>query len=339
MQPEHAGVYICDANNEVGTSQKVFYVTIVEPATIVSEFDSVTLFTNQTKNVECVAKGTPSPEVHWTFQTAKIKAGTNLVLDSSMPSGFYMCIAQNSERRDERSLHFTAVNKPTLLSNSEELQREVKLRETDDMELFCPFENFNSIAWKFDNGSINNFSYSQEDNKLIIHNIDRDVNGQWTCFVSNQAGNDSFVFNVSVMASPVIHASWNLNSRASEFLFTESDIDERTFKVGQRLELHCLAEGFPKPKVIWKKATDVIAEGEVLVIEDLQFHHSDIYTCGAENNQGSVKKFFKIEVVSPPVVDDSDLKTDYQKAIGDSLTLRCKFIGNPLPNIFWFKDK
>lgn len=336
---DQSGVYICDATNEVGKTQKVFYVTVVEPPKITSVFSNVTLSTNQTESVECYAAGTPEPDIYWTFDNAKIRAGSHLVLNSSMTSGVYSCIAENSEGKVESSLHFIAINKPTLLSNSEELQKEMKLHESDDMELFCPFENFESIAWKFENGSIDNFSSQQDDNKLIIQNIDRQVNGQWQCIVSNQAGNDSFTFDVVVMASPVIHASWNLNSRVSDFLHTESDIDERTFKVGQRLELHCQAQGFPKPKVFWKKATDVIAEGEVLVIEDLQFHHSDIYTCGAENNQGSVKKFFKIEVVSAPFIDDADLKKDYQKAIGDAVTLRCKFVGNPLPNIFWFKDK
>lgn len=339
LKLQDAGAYICNAINEVGTSQKVFYVSVVESPRIRSSLSNVTLTTNQTEVVKCDVNGTPDPETYWTFDGVKIKAGAQLFLDSSMQTGVYSCVAESSEGKDESSFHFSAINKPELLNNYEELKKEMKLREGDDLELFCPFENFNTISWTFKNRSIDHFTHQQIDNKLILQKINRLVNGEWSCLVSNSAGINSFSFKVTVMASPVIHASWNLNNRVAEFLYTESDIDERTFKVGERLQLNCTAQGFPKPKVFWKKATDTIAEGEILIIDNLQFHDSDIYTCGAENAQGTVKKFFKIDVVSPPVIDDVDQQKNYQKAIGDSVTLRCNVIGNPKPNIFWFKDK
>lgn len=339
MKLDDLGVYICDASNEIGISQKVFFVTVVETPKITSALSNVTLLTNNTQELNCRATGTPDPEIYWTFDGFKVTAGTKLTLDSAKHSGFYTCVAENSEGKDESSFYFQAVNKPSLMSNSEELKRGISLREGDDFELFCPFENFNSIDWTFNSGPIESFAHESNENKLTLRKIDRKFNGEWKCIVSNVAGNDSFSFNVTVLASPVIHASWNLNNRVSDFLFTESDIDERTFKAGEKLELNCTAFGYPKPKVYWKKATDVISEGESLVIENLQFHHSDIYTCGAENNQGIVKKFFKIDVVAAPYVEDANIQKSYQKAIGDSVMLRCKLIGNPIPNIFWFKDK
>lgn len=300
----------------------------------------MTLFTNQTKEVECEANGTPELRIFWTFDDVKVKLGSKITFESSMESGRYSCVVENSEGKTEESLHFMAINKPSLLHNYEEIKTKTKLREGDDLELFCPFENFNEISWKFNNSTIDNFSHQISENKLKVLRVDRLINGDLSCFVSNLAGSNSFTFKVTVLASPVIHASWNLNNRASEFLFTESDIDERTFKIGEKLALNCTAEGFPKPIVSWKKATDIIAQGEFLEIENLQFHHADIYTCGAENDQGTVKKFFKIDVVSPPYIeDDLEVQRNYQKAIGDSVTLRCRIGGNPLPNIFWFKDK
>lgn len=341
LKLQDSSPYICNAANEVGTSQKVFYVTVVEAPQITStNFNNITIFTNQTTEVECNASGTPQPEVYWTFDDVKIKAGSRMTFESSMTSGHYSCVAESSEGKVEETLYFTAINKPSLLRNFEETKTDHKLREGDDLELFCPFENFIKISWKFNNSTIENFSHQISDNKLKLQKVDRFFNGEWRCFVSNSAGSDSYTFQVTVLASPIIHASWNLNNRVSDFLFTESDIDERTFKVGEKLALNCTAQGFPKPKVSWKKATDLIAEGENLVIENLQFFHSDIYTCGAENDQGIVKKFFKIDVVSPPYIeDDLDVQRNYQKAIGDSLTLRCRIGGNPLPNIFWFKDR
>lgn len=258
---------------------------------------------------------------------------------SSMSSGRYFCVAENSEGSDKKSIDFKAINKPSLTPNHEELKKEIKLREGEGLELLCPFENFNLVSWTLNNKSIENIPHDKSENKLTLHKVDGSINGDWKCEVSNSAGNDMFPFKVSILASPVIHASWNLNSRMSDFLVTESDIDEKSFKVGETLTLNCEAQGFPKPKVIWKKASDQIGEGETLIIENLEFHHSDIYTCNAENEQGSVKKFFKIDVVAPPHIDNLDIQRSFQKAIGDSIILKCNTIGNPIPNIFWFKDK
>ena len=339
LKIEDSGTYICSATNEVGEAQKVFYVNVVEPPEIFTSLHNVTLFTNQTKSVSCHAKGTPDPKVYWTYDGVKVEEGTVLSLDSSMKSGSYICVAENLEGRVERSFFFHAVNKPTLVNNYDELKKEIKLRENDGLELICPFENYDSISWSFDNDTIESFPHDKSDNKLILHKIDRQASGEWRCSVTNLAGSESFAFNVTVSASPVIHASWNLNNRVSDFLVTESDIDEKTFQVGERLALNCTAHGFPKPKVLWRKSIDLIGEGETLIINNLQFHHSDIYTCSAENDQGVVKKFFKIDVVSPPFIDDIDLQQSFQKSVGESLTLRCRVIANPVPNIFWFKNK
>lgn len=337
---EDSSTYICNAMNEVGSSQKVFYVSVVEEPQILSNFNNITLLTNQTQQVECKIRGTPAPEVFWTFEGLRVRSGSSLVLDSSMHPGEYSCVAENSEGKTEKSFYFAAINKPSMIDNMAAVKTEVKLREGDDFELSCPFENFNTILWSFENGKIDSINHRKFDNKLVLIKVNSSANGIIHCVVSNTAGAEKFSFKITVLASPVIYPSWNLNDRVSEFLFTESDIDERTFKVGETLFLNCTAHGSPKPKVSWKKATDVISEGEILAIENLQFHHSDIYTCGADNEQGTVKKFFKIDVVSAPfIVTDLQIEKSFQMAIGDSVTLRCRIDGNPKPNIFWFKNK
>jgi Immunoglobulin domain len=333
------GAYVCSAVNEVGSSQKVFFVSVFELPSIVSRFENVTIFTKETRTVKCESAGSPDPEVYWTFDGAKIKDGLEITFESTMSSGQYSCVAENSVGSSSRSFWFSAVNKPSIMQNQEELKKEIKSREGDSLELLCPFENFKEVRWRYENGSIDNFTHESIENRLKLTKLDRFASGEWSCNASNSAGSETFAYNVTVLASPVIRASWNLNDRVSEFLVTESDIDEKTLKVGESLKLTCAAEGFPKPKVIWRKGTDTIAEGETLLVENLQFHHSDIYTCSAENEQGSVKKFFKVDVVSPPQVADSEVQKSHLKAIGESLMLNCRMFGNPQPNVFWFKDK
>lgn len=44
-----AGPYICTANNSVGSSQKVFYLTVTEIPKITTEFENITLKGGDTK--------------------------------------------------------------------------------------------------------------------------------------------------------------------------------------------------------------------------------------------------------------------------------------------------
>lgn len=338
---EASNVYICNAQNEAGMVQKIFYVNVMSPPSILSsKFVNIDIFTNQSKTQECFAEGIPNPNIYWTFNNLKISNHNILTLNSTMDSGRYFCIAENSEGKTEAFVDVRVVNKPKKLQIYDEIKSHLKLREGDQIDLICPYENFNFITWLHNDDELVEHQEEIRDNRLRLKDVDEKMSGIWRCEVINSAGNENFTFNISVTTSPIVHASWNLNNRISEFLFTESDIDERYFKVGETLTLNCSARGSPRPKIVWKKATDVIAEGELLVIANLEFHHSDIYTCSAQNEHGIVKKFFKIDVISAPFVEnDLDIEKQFHKRVGESIIFRCRITANPQPTIFWFKDK
>lgn len=271
-----SGVYHCIAENEVGSAEKVFYVSIVEEPKITSSFENLSLTTNQTKTIECIAVGIPTPRVSWKFEDES-SASSNHVLKvtSTSKSGNYTCSAENSLGVDKKLINIEIINKPTILPAASDLQTSVKIKENDDLELACPFDNFNHISWQLNNKSIIDMEHKLIDRKLIIHNVHGYLHdGMWTCTAVNSAGTASFSYNVTVLASPTILASWNLQEHGiSDFLVTESDIDERVFKRGEKLMLNCTSNGLPPPKIVWKKSTDVIGEGEILTIENLQFYH------------------------------------------------------------------
>lgn len=111
----------------------------------------------------------------------------------------------------------------------------------------------------------------------------------------------SFTFYISISTSPIlIHDNnWNVHHNVS-------GLRQRTETVvGETLKLICLARGSPKPKVIWKKSKNLIAKDEMLVIENLTFHHSDLYTCSAKNENGIARRTFKIDVATPPFIDNA----------------------------------
>lgn len=271
-----SGTYHCIAENEVGNAEKVFYVSTVEKSLIISNFEDIILTTNKSRNIECIASGMPSPRITWKFEDESTAGDDHILkITSESKSGRYSCIAENSIGYHEKSMNVEVINKPTLLPTALDLQTHIKIKENDDLELLCPFDNFNQILWELNDKSINNMEHKLIDRKLIIHDINGALHeGMWTCTAVNIAGNASFAYNVTILASPTIFASWNLQGHGiSDFLVTESDIDERTFKKGEKLMLNCTSTGLPKPKIVWKKSTDVIGEGEILTIENLQFYH------------------------------------------------------------------
>ncbi|CAG9804563.1 unnamed protein product [Chironomus riparius] len=336
-----SGSYNCIAENQIGQIEKIFYVSVVEEAKIISVFENLTIINNNSIELNCSATGLPKPIISWRHDDKEIGNSTDsLLLDHSYNSGKISCYAQNSEGSDEKYFYVDVVKMPIILPAATTVDKEIKLKENDNLELLCPFENFNDLVWSLNGHNLNSSEYKELDGKIFITHVNRRHNGTWDCTVSNVAGQETFSYAVNVLMPPKIFASWNLNDSITDFLYSETDIDEKVLKKGEKLILNCTVDGSPLPKIQWRKGTDLFGEGEILSIDNLHFHHSDIYSCIAENSQGIVKKFFKVDVTSAPYIDDTiSLQTKFQKMIGDSVILKCNsIIANPSPLHFWFKD-
>lgn len=115
---EESNVYICNAQNEAGIAQKIFYVNAVTIPRILSHFDDIIILTNQTRILQCEADGIPAPNIHWTGISegdtvdSTISNDEILHLNSSMSSGRYLCIAENIVGKAEVSVNVKIINKP-----------------------------------------------------------------------------------------------------------------------------------------------------------------------------------------------------------------------------------
>ncbi|XP_070504621.1 hemicentin-2-like [Chironomus tepperi] len=341
VTPSDAGNYHCIAENEVGTDEKIFYVYVVKKPMITTCLPNITLYTNQTEEISCGAVGLPEPSIKWKYNDVDILSTNELLtLSSTQNSGKVSCIAENSEGNDEKHFYLETINIPNLLPIAKDLQTNITIREGYDLDLLCPFENYNIIDWTFNDTALKAADFKKADKKLIIFNVERSFSGLWTCLASNTEGNKTFSFNVKVLAAPKVLASWNFNKNISDFENNKINLDERHFKMEDNLTMNCTVDGSPLPNVEWRKGIDLIGRGEVLSINKLQFHHSDIYTCSAENTQGVILKYFKVDVRSAPYVDKSvDIQTKFLSYIDDTEILRCSSIhGNPKPLFIWLVD-
>ena len=269
-----SGSYNCIAKNQIGQIEKIFYVSVVEEPKIISVFENVTIINNNTIEVNCSATGLPKPIINWMHDDKEIGNSTDsLKLDSTFNSGKISCHAQSSEGNDEKYFYVDVVKMPRILPTAKIVNTEIILKENDNLELLCPFENFNDLVWNLNGHNLNSSEYKELDGKMFIAHVNRNHNGTWSCNVSNVAGQETFSYDVNILIPPKIFASWNLNDSITDFLYSETDIDEKVLKKGEKLILNCTVDGSPLPKIQWRKGTDLFGEGEILSIDDLHFHH------------------------------------------------------------------
>ncbi|KJH48753.1 immunoglobulin I-set domain protein [Dictyocaulus viviparus] len=152
---------------------------------------------------------------------------------------------------------------------------------------------------------------SQVDGELILPFVQLENTGQYTCLVSNLAGDDSITYNLEVYEKPQI---------VSETLGTIDVI------MGLTLEIPCKARGTPEPEKIWKKDDIQIREDPrnamnidsagTLRIMNVQTNHGGQYTCEVSNAAGVASQLTTVVVQEPPVILPTTI-TNYTAVEGD----------------------
>ena len=117
-QPEDAGRYECRAENVFGSAVKEITLALVPPTppsiTYVPEMLSVP--SESTVNIRCVAEGRPPPQIRWTKAGKKLRLGDRfqakngyLAIEQVQPddSGFYGCWAFNLGGRTVKRVKLT----------------------------------------------------------------------------------------------------------------------------------------------------------------------------------------------------------------------------------------
>uniref|UniRef100_A0A9J8C1J6 Neural cell adhesion molecule L1-like protein n=1 Tax=Cyprinus carpio carpio TaxID=630221 RepID=A0A9J8C1J6_CYPCA len=125
-------------------------------------------------------------------------------------------------------------------------------------------------------------------------------------------------------------------------LLTPTGKESHTYLVkGEDLQLECIAEGFPTPKVEWVKIgfhklperAVVESHGKLLTIEMVNEEDEGKYMCRVKNPHGEVVHYFHVSVEEPPefeIEPQSQLVT-----IGADVVIKCVVKANPQPSVVW----
>lgn len=314
---QDSGIYTCVATNVAGKAEKIFKVSVVEFPKFLFKPKNVSILPDEIRNVECFAHGNPEPQIYWLFDGQKIKQGSELSLNGKMKIGVYSCIAENSESKAEEKFHFDVLSKPTMLRNFNQADSLKFVSEGRDLQLLCPFENFDFVLWMHKNKIMK----SQKSDKLELKNVNQRSKGEYRCVAYNLVGAVEFSYTVDLLTPPIFHDAF----------------ETKLFTAGKSGQLDCAAFGNPAPKIHWTRFNLLVGEGSTFKIANVAINDAGNFICTAANSEGVAEKIYDIHVSSPPFIKDG-MPVDLEKFVGEKAKLRCRMGGSPKPKISWMKN-
>ncbi|CAL4117642.1 unnamed protein product, partial [Meganyctiphanes norvegica] len=171
---------------------------------------------------------------------------------------------------------------------------------------------------------------------LLIQSAQDEHTGNYTCLASNSARTATITATLSVSVPP----SWILEPSS------------RSVALGGTVIFNCLAKGFPKPTMLWKRETEshkfvnlMVSDGEVsywengtMKINSVEQRHEGRYICEANNGVGAgLSKVVTLNVNEPPWFSVRSHRK--QAMVGDTTTLSCEAKGDKPLKLSWSKDK
>ena len=114
--------------------------------------------------------------------------------------------------------------------------------------------------------------------------------------------------------------------------------------VGEKIELTCIAEGFPVPTYTWIQMVDktehIRGETRVLHLANVNYKDQGVYVCQAENSIKGVTSISRSETITlgvegSPVLDSKE--SNHYVVTGTDARVEIEFCADPQPEITWIK--
>ncbi|MGH0131433.1 UNVERIFIED_CONTAM: hypothetical protein FKN15_007170, partial [Acipenser sinensis] len=350
VQTADIGKYTCVATNLAGEEDRIFNLNVYVPPSIQSNGkipDELTAILDSSINIECVATGSPPPQLNWlknglplpiSSQIRLLSAGQVLRIVRAQVSdtGTYTCVASNRAGVDNKHYNLQVYVSPSL--DNARGSEDVTVVRGNPTALLCISDGTPTptLAWLKDGLPLQLSTQTTVLNQgmaLQITQTGVEDTGRYTCIASNEAGEDSKHFNLQVLDPPRINGS--------DFP------EEVSVIVNYALELLCISTGIPAPKLTWMKdgrplpQTDgirVLRGGEVLRIASAQVEDTGRYTCLASSPAGDDDKEFLVRVHVPPNIAGTSAPQDLSVLQNRQVILECKSDAVPPPSLTWLKD-
>ncbi|XP_008936946.1 PREDICTED: hemicentin-1-like, partial [Merops nubicus] len=349
-----AASYACIASNVAGSAKKEYSLQVyVRPIILNSGSHPSEVVVTQGNEIslECKVQGIPEPAITWMKDGHPLASGRDisirhggrfLQLKNAQVSdtGRYVCVAANvaglSDRKYDLNVHV-----PPSIAGYLQTPENISIVEKNPISLVCEASGIPlpSITW-LKNGwpvTLNNSVRILSGGRTLrlTHTSVADE-GQYTCVVTNAAGEVRKDFDLSVLVPPGIVG--------------ENKMEDVKVKEKHKVTLTCEVIGNPVPQITWIKDGQSLTEdehhkllssGRFLQITNAQVTDTGRYTCVASNPAGDKSKSYSLNVlVSPTIVgaDGHGNAEDVTVILNSPTSLVCEAYSYPPATITWLKD-
>ncbi|XP_013923010.1 PREDICTED: hemicentin-1-like [Thamnophis sirtalis] len=261
-----------------------------------SNVQNLSVLQNQQVTLECKSDAVPPPVLTWLKdgEILEVHSLRHLIVKAQVSdAGMYTCVASNRAGIDNKHYSLQVYVPPSIENGGE---TEVTVLKGNPISLVCLANGIPTptISWLKDGQTFSvNLRATFENQKGGLHISNSEINdsGRYTCIASNEAGEDNQHFTLKVLEPPHINKSDNP--------------EEISTVINNPLELLCISDGIPIPKLTWMKdgrplpQTDtirVLRGGQIFRISSAQVEDTGRYTCLASSPAGDDDKEYLVRV-------------------------------------------
>nr|CAD7399479.1 unnamed protein product [Timema cristinae] len=351
LKEEDGGEYSCTARNSVShvthsARINVYglpFIRLMPKITAVAGTDLV---------IKCPVAGYPIESIIWERdgtvlpmnRRQRVYPNGTLIIEHAQrqaDAGSYTCQAQNRQKHTaRRDVEVQVLVPPKILPIQamtnllrEGMRAAISCQILEgDLPVTFRWER-NGQALPAPNLSTSTRRLDEYSTSLVIERITSAHSGNYTCVAQNVAGSESFTVPLTVNVPP----RWTVEAA------------DASVASGQDVTLHCQADGYPVPSIMWRKAVgthpgeykEFLYEPNVNFYRNgsLEFLHiskdsEGYYLCEAKNEVGTgVSKVIFLKVNAPAYFPQKSKQMQVQK--GEQAHLQCTSLGDTPIEIMW----
>ncbi|XP_051903209.1 neural cell adhesion molecule 1a isoform X5 [Hippocampus zosterae] len=349
---DDAGIYKCVAKSGDKEAQATVQVKIFQKITFKNVPSPQEFNEGDDADIICDVVGSPVPFILWKHKGVRIQSNKDVrynVMDNGhllirgikkTDEGAYNCEARVMETGEINfKMIYVVVNVlPTIRA------RQSEVNATADMGvsilLACDADGFPepAVTWAYNNvilKSGDKYSLNEDGSELVIKDVIKVDEGDYTCIARNKAGEMSQEVSLNVFVQAKI--TYLNNETAIEF------DDEVT--------LTCEASGDPTPSISWSFQNRMFSEGEQshdrnivvrsharvssLLLKNVDYTHAGQYLCTASNSIGQDNQPVYLEVRYAPKIHGEVAVYTWE---GNPANISCEVEAHPGASVTWFRD-
>ncbi|XP_068513036.1 hemicentin-2 isoform X2 [Anas acuta] len=348
VRSEDTGTYSCTARSRAGEARRHFVLLVLVPPSMSGSRwpHNVSVPEGSEVLLECRSRGVPPPRVRWMKDGQPLPAPDPhlelleeeqvLRIPSSQPQhqGTYQCLATNPAGQHSKVFQLHVHTPPSILGAEELVEVVVLLNGSGQLPCEARGSPAPTISWfrgRRPLPSGTRTTYMRGGRALRVSGAQEADAGLYVCLATNPAGTAHRTVRLEVYVPPTISSEGRVVEAA----------------VGQPVELPCSASGNPLPTLSWQKDGQplpqgagvlLLAGGMLLRVQRVSESSGGSYTCLASSPAGESMVRHTLLVQAPPKLLIGDGESHLTAVANDSLRIRCRASGVPMPRIRWLKD-